>query len=484
VLHRGWYVVKNRSSTETKQDVSLQAARLRETALFAEKEWSPISSGIQKDRMGIAALRTGLSNVFCAHIRAEFPAFNQQTRKILAQRRAQLEELGPARSTVAEQRQYLYSIVKAYQKPKLQCLNDDLRPEPFFAGFGSEPVILDRKLAFQKKHMLRDALKNNGAVWAFRTPTADRDELSDEAARALLDTENKVIYTWINTRYQNTKSCSIPGIVPYSLIERLFEEQTAKWASVTDGFVDGVQEVFVSAVTCCLSKACHNSLVLAPLTKMVLHDVRYRMEKFRSFCHNLIRNEQNGLQVVASEEQFVRDIREARTLRFISAISKLETETFFWKGFDLKANSVTAQDTAKPTTGGLFAEGASTDPEMNFSTLISFMKDNKYKIKDVLTDDRQIVYEIHDILHAYYKTSLQHYTDSICKDGLNKGFVEQVMDVFSDAFVETRPDREVKEIAAESAADRKTRRELMEDIERLEKAIAESEAILKEPLGS
>ncbi len=41
---------------------------------------------------------------------------------------------------------------------------------------------------------------------------------------------------------------------------------------------------------------------------------------------------------------------------------------------------------------------------------------------------------------------------------------------------------EVARISAESAADRKARRELKEDIERLEMAIKESEAILREPL--
>ena len=54
-------------------------------------------------------------------------------------------------------------------------------------------------------------------------------------------------------------------------------------------------------------------------------------------------------------------------------------------------------------------------------------------------------------------------------------------DVFSTEWVDSLTDEEVKNICAESVADRKTRRELGEDIERLERAIKESEMILNEP---
>src|SRR5271156_4966106 len=62
--------------------MSLEAARVKESQLFASPNWSPDSSGIQSDRMGIAALRKGLSNVYCAHITREFPLYEEQTRKI------------------------------------------------------------------------------------------------------------------------------------------------------------------------------------------------------------------------------------------------------------------------------------------------------------------------------------------------------------------------------------------------------------------
>ena len=54
------------------------------------------------------------------------------------------------------------------------------------------------------------------------------------------------------------------------------------------------------------------------------------------------------------------------------------------------------------------------------------------------------------------------------------------MNLFSDQFVDSLSDVEVANISAESISDRKARRTLTRHIDRLERAILESEAILRE----
>jgi hypothetical protein len=527
----GWYVVKNRSSTEAKASISLEAARTIESALFAKPEWSNVS-GILKDRLGISSLRTGLSNVYCAHIRTEFPIFNEQTRTILRKKLAQLDKMGPSRSTAEEQRNYLNSLVRMYQDPKKQCLVEDFRDD---ATKGSDPTLLNRRLSVQKKVKLRDRLEVSGAIWPFQTASPEADVASDTAAGAFFDPrKTKNIYTWINHRYQKTKSCAIPGLVPYELVERLFEEQTKDWTSITDDFAAGVKGVLWEAIEYCLKLACNNPTVLKGLTELLKTKFELKILSFRKGCYELIENERHGLQVIACEDQFMDDIREAQTLRLISALARLEQEPFLNKsalldpgvttgGFGFGAtsgNSTPAfgdttqsvpsviglaqsqgQDTStKPATtslftdprianGSLFDSNYAPKPTSLFSTsypsykgLSTFAKQNKDRLKTLLTNDRQIVYEIHDILKTYYLTSIQHFTDTVCKMGLNQDFIEQTMSLFSNEFVDSLTDADVASISAESVADRKTRRELKEDIERLEKAISESEAILREPI--
>jgi hypothetical protein len=532
----GWYVVKNRSSTEAKANISLEAARTIEAALFAKPEWSN-ASGMLKERLGILSLRTGLSNVYCAHIRKEFPIFNAQTRTILKKKLIQLGNMGPPRSTAEEQRSYLHSLVTVYQAPKQQCLVEDFRDD---STKDSDPTLLSRRLSVQKKMKLRDRLKSSGAIWAFQTASPEADEASDRAAGALFDPKTtKNIYTWINYRYQKTKSCAIPGLVPYELVERLFEEQTKDWTSITDDFTAGVKFVLWDAIEYCLGLACNNQNVLKGLTALLREKFELKILEFQKGCYDLIQNERHGLQVIACEAQFMNDIREARTFRFISALSRLEKELFLDKyvlpdlgvapagfGFSAASGSSTPAlmgfgqtavsdqaTTTKPATTGLFsnlpggATGGSKPPTIglfdslnssgnapkatstlftsshpSYKGLSTFAKENKEQLKNLLTDDRQIIYEIHDILKAYYSTSVQHFTDTVCKMGLNQRFVEETMNLFSKDFIDSLMDAEVASLSAESVPDRKTRRELNEDIERLEKAISESEAILKEPI--
>jgi hypothetical protein len=417
---------------------------------------------------------------------------------------------------VKEQRKYLRSIVTTYQTHRNHLLNDDFRPD---RPGDIRPISVD--LGFQKKFLLRQRLRNSGPVWKFQSPTAERDEVSDKAAQSIFCTTNGNIYTWINARYQNTKSCALPGIVPYPLIERLFEEQTSNWRSLTDTFVLAVEKIFDESIQHCLKKACHNELVLVALNELVVAELRKKMQVFKDWCHGLIHDEQQGLQVVASEEQFINDIREARTLRFLSAIAKLENDSpaFFNEtmpgqeatkatgrstpepprlefSFNTKPFVVPSPPTtqSKPSSTGIGSGSTASNlfsavpvakveaSTANFKTFHNFAKDNKAKLKEVLTDDSQIIYEIHDILKAYYATSVQHYTDTVCKNGLGQAFVKETLNLFSNEFVDSLPDEEISRLSAESPADRKTRRELKEDIERLETAISVSEAILKEPM--
>jgi hypothetical protein len=546
ILKHGWYVVKNRSSTETKANISLDASRDKESRLFAGVAWRPSSSGLRDDRMGIHSLRTGLSNVFCAHIRAEFPAFNQQTRTILKQKQAELAALGPARSTITEQRIYLKSIVDSYQYPKNRCLTEDFRP-----GLGTfeGALALERRLAVKKKTELRDALVQGGALWPFRTPTFDRSELSDAAASAAFVAGTTTsIYTWINYRYQETKSCTMPGLVPYELIERLFEEQTVHWQTITDSFVQSIADVFISAAAYCLRFACPNNVIYIGLEGLIRAEIRAKMTSFETSCHLLIEKEREGMQVIACEDQFVKEIREARTLRFISAIAKLESEPVlgmtnplpstsasgtsrlfadaksmpafgFGQTASVKPTPITGifgtarsenaptnsapsafgnasgssgfggfgaanPEHSTPTSGtGLFGSSNPAATTATFNTLVEFAKNNQAKLTEVLTHERQLVYEIHDILKAYYNTSVQHYTDVVCKSELNGSFTKDVMNLFSKEFIDRLSETQIGEIAAESPADRKKRRELKEDIEKLEMAISESEMILQEAVA-
>ena len=251
------------------------------------------------------------------------------------------------------------------------------------------------------------------------------------------------------------------------------------------------------------------------------------MQTLLEFCSELIQSEQDGLQVIACEAQFVSSLHEARTLRIISVLARLENEQLANKGVLLDPDVATgvigletSSGSSTPSRGGpgqpsLFGHAKSSEtatspkppvissfyrpqninvdaPKSASSHLTTshashrpvstFAKDNKDRLWKLFTDDRQVVYEIHDILKAYYSFSVQHFTDTGCKVGIKQSFIEDIMNLFSNQFVDSLSDVEVASISAERIPDRKARRTLTRHIESLEAVILDSEAILREAI--
>jgi hypothetical protein len=116
VLERGWYAVKNRSSSEAKHNLKLKDAKCKESDLFSGKPWNPAISGLEKERLGIDALRIGLSKAFCEHI-------EHQVRDQLKSKKAELQAL--ENKALQGHRNYLKSVVNEYTTRKDECLKDE-----------------------------------------------------------------------------------------------------------------------------------------------------------------------------------------------------------------------------------------------------------------------------------------------------------------------------------------------------------------------
>lgn len=69
-LKHGWFVVKNRSTQETQDGVTLEGRREREQMFFTlTAPWDELS----KSRIGIEKVKSHLDHLLYNHIRREFP---------------------------------------------------------------------------------------------------------------------------------------------------------------------------------------------------------------------------------------------------------------------------------------------------------------------------------------------------------------------------------------------------------------------------
>lgn len=100
----GWHVLRNRNAQETK--LSFSERERKEEQFFSTTDWSQLPV----DSLGIASLRSRLSNLLYQHIKQELPGLRKELDAIYKHTDSQLAKLGESRATVQQQRQYLTGL--------------------------------------------------------------------------------------------------------------------------------------------------------------------------------------------------------------------------------------------------------------------------------------------------------------------------------------------------------------------------------------
>ena len=111
-LALGWFTVKNRSTQDIRDGITIEMRHDRERAFFDKSPWSILP----KDRCGIDALTPFLGRLQAEHIRKEFPSLVKDIQAQLEAATHELAKLGEARQTSIEQRKFLTAIATKYQR--------------------------------------------------------------------------------------------------------------------------------------------------------------------------------------------------------------------------------------------------------------------------------------------------------------------------------------------------------------------------------
>jgi hypothetical protein len=103
-LTHGWFLVKNRSTQDLKDGVTLQERDVKEKAFFdAISLWNMLS----KERVGVEPLTRFLSNLLLNHIQKEFPVLLSEIEALVTKTQEQLKGYGEPRQTLSQQRRFL-----------------------------------------------------------------------------------------------------------------------------------------------------------------------------------------------------------------------------------------------------------------------------------------------------------------------------------------------------------------------------------------
>jgi hypothetical protein len=129
-LRLGWYTLRNMERNRGEQNHPSDAARdLEETRFFGIGSWSDVD----RDRVGIAALRRGLRSLLQRHTQHHLPSLVEDIQTKINANQAQLDKLGVGRVSTSERKTYLINISRQFEKIVLQATNGNYDDRHFFA---------------------------------------------------------------------------------------------------------------------------------------------------------------------------------------------------------------------------------------------------------------------------------------------------------------------------------------------------------------
>ncbi|KAL1969323.1 hypothetical protein VTN77DRAFT_9515 [Rasamsonia byssochlamydoides] len=420
-LKHGWFLVKNRSTQDILDGVSLKQRNINEKKFFQSQPWSILP----KERIGIDSLKTFLGQLLLDHIRREFPQLISEIDALATKTEKELKGYGPSRQSPTEQRRYLTRVAMDYQKQVSDSLNG-LYDANLAPGHPS-------KLRLHIRNMNEDFAEKfitHGHKRIFKTVDGGLDS---EFTRTGDDAEEEDIYDWIRGVYRESKGVELPGTVNPTVLEYIFRQQSTPWKPLTEDYLSKVKQVVEKYLDYIFPSVIPDRDVCSKLTSFLRPQIAAGFARADAELQKILRDEREGiLQTV--NHYLAQNIDATRLERIIARLNKAGIRT---------------EDRHVPVSLSMITEAVH------------------------LSNEDQAVYDIHDIIKSYYKVAVKRFLDNIVTQVVERHILgrDGPLKLFSAEFVADLSDDDLAFIAAESFSTSAARTELKNKLERLRQAL-------------
>lgn len=120
-LNLGFYLVKNPTPMEIERGISAKEREENEIRYFQSTPWK--EQGLQRDRIGVASLRTSLQHLLDRHIERELPKVRRELGLLMATTEQEVLDLGEERPTVGHLRMFLCRLAMRFHRLCNAALN-------------------------------------------------------------------------------------------------------------------------------------------------------------------------------------------------------------------------------------------------------------------------------------------------------------------------------------------------------------------------
>lgn len=416
-LTHGWFAVRNRSTKEIQEGVTIEGRHRKEKEFFSTVHpWTEL----KKDRVGINALKSFLGHLLYDHIRSEFPAVVADIEKLSLETQKELEILGPSRQTPAEQRRFLTRLASTYQNEVDRALTGN-----YSADLEAQSPLKLRMHLRQHADDFATSMATEGHAKVFRTI---QDETDPEFSRPAGDSEN--IYDWIRRYYLESRGSELPGTVNPVVLQNMFRQQSSPWEKIAIIYLEKTASAVHS----------FNQQVFAKIIPD--NDVREKIggvlsqpgeETYRQAHDQLLMivNDERGGILQTVNHYFADTLSSTRQERVIARLEGLGLHD-----------------------GYLF--------------------DMKTVLKGVhLSNEQQAIFDIHDILKAYYKVAMKRFMDNVVVQVSERYIVgeEGPVKMFSPDLIGGLDDDMLTDLAGENFSTASRRNDLVSMAARLREAL-------------
>lgn len=462
-LTLGWNVVKNPGQSVTPSSAKERLAM--EDAFFtAEIPWNRLD----KDRVGVSALRIRLQEILAKHIRREFPKVKAEiSRKLLACKES-LKGLGAERETPAEQTKYLLAMAMEFQRIASLALDAKYGGD---AVFDQRPCLKLATMVVNRNETFSKAIEANGHTFRFSTAGRSDDvgaasensaEVPEEAsedenepaicpddARKVRMTENHpdleaILYQhvsldepveshilgWLKEVYVNSRGFGLGTFDP-SLLAITMREQSVKWNSLAFGYISDIVVMVHNFICESLEIVCPDERVRAGLSSRLADCLLEKYKRANSNVEFILDVERSGTPATLNH-YFNDNLEKCRQQRMRAALAS---------------------------------------KSINDLTHGSVVRLNDITQNHPMNNGDHVVREIHDILKSYYKVARKRFVDNICMQTADYHLVsgpDTPLKLFSPTFIVAMAPEQIEDIAGEDAILKRKRLALKKEIQELE----------------
>lgn len=228
-LKLGWFLIRNRSSTEHSKGITFEQRDAKETQFFSRPEWNILRKG----SWGIGSLVKFLSGHLYTRIREELPGLLSKIMEVIKDLELERQALGPARDSASKQRAYLTDRAQMLQT----------RFTALWAGEAGQYYEKDHPLKLKTsihtlKEKYQEEMTSHGHQYVFWgvPPLFDDPDFKKEG------TSSASTRDWIREKYLDRLGLDLAGTVNNGLIKTLFKEQTIPWEEISLKLLENAME--------------------------------------------------------------------------------------------------------------------------------------------------------------------------------------------------------------------------------------------------